>query len=576
MPVYNREIEDIFGQVADLLEIRGENPFRIRAYREAARIVGGMSEPIEKMVKQGRDLTEIKGIGKDLSKKIEEIIETGRLAKLEEVKQELPATLLELLKIPALGPKKVAVLYRKLDIETVEALRTAAEAGKIAALEGFGKKSQDNILQALSRTKKESGPRILWSDAEPFAAAIVAYLQNQPGADGVTVAGSFRRGRETIGDLDILMTCADGYEEPLMDAFVRFADVTRVNAHGRTKSSVILHSGLQVDLRIVDAKSYGAALHYFTGSKSHNISLRRLAQEKGLKINEYGVFQEDTTIAGATEAAVYESLGLAYIEPELRENLGEIESAKTGTLPALVTLNDIRGDLHAHTTRTDGHGSLLEMAEGAQNLGYEYLAITEHSRKVAMAHGLNEKDLRKHMEMIDEANAQVDGITLLKGIEVDILADGSLDLPDSVLKDLDLTICSVHYQQRFGREQQTERIIRAMDNPCCKILGHPTGRLINRREPMDIDLEKIIEAAKDRNVVIELNGHPERLDLPHNYCKMAAERGVMIAVSTDAHSVDNLNHMKNGIIAARRGWLTRENIVNTRGLSDLLKILKRA
>lgn len=575
MPVYNREIEDIFGQVADFLEIRGENPFRIRAYREAARVVGGLSEPVEKMVKQDRDLTEIKGIGRDLAKKIAEIVETGRLAKLEEMKQELPATLLDLLKIPALGPKKVSVLYRKLDIETVEDLRAAAAAGKIAALEGFGKKSQENILQALSRTKKESGPRILWNDAKPFAEAIVAYLQNQPGADRVTVAGSFRRGRETIGDLDVLMTCADGYEEALMDTFVRFSDVTQVNAHGRTKSSVILHSGLQVDLRIVEAKSYGAALHYFTGSKSHNIALRRIAQEKGLKINEYGVFEDESVIAGETEAAVYIAVGLAYIEPELRENLGEIEAAKAGVLPGLVTLDDIKGDLHAHTTRTDGHGSLLEMAEGARNRGYEYLAITEHSKKVAMAHGLDEKDLRKHMGMIDEANAQIDGITLLKGIEVDILADGSLDLPDTVLRELDLVICSVHYQQRLGREQQTERIIRAMDNPYCTILGHPTGRLINRREPMDIDLEKIIDAASERNVVLELNGHPERLDLPHNYCKMAAERGVMIAVSTDAHSVVNLNYMKNGIMAARRGWLTCDNIVNTRGLSGLLKIFKR-
>ncbi|MCF8112063.1 MAG: DNA polymerase/3'-5' exonuclease PolX [Desulfobacteraceae bacterium] len=575
MVPHNNEIRDILNQVADLLEIKGENQFRVRAYREAARIIEGMTEQVSQMVKDQEDLTRYRGIGKDMAGKIGEIIETGTLGKLEQLKDELPMSLLDLMKIPSLGPRKISHIYNKLGVTTLEGLERSAREGKIADLNGFGEKTQQNILESLGRIKKSGEKRLLWSDAAPFADALEKYLKGITGVRQVRVAGSYRRGKETVGDLDILATCRRGAENDLMKSFVSYEGVKNVLALGKTKSSVILRSGLQVDLRIVAGVSYGAALHYFTGSKAHNIAVRKLGTEQGFKINEYGVYKGEKRIAGKTEKEIYESLGLVYIEPELRENLGEIEAAEDNRLPELVKRSDIRGDLHCHTRRTDGHGSLEEMAEAAKALGYGYLAITEHSRKVAMAGGLNEKELRVHIENIDKVNQNLKGLRLLKAIEVDILPDGSLDLGDSVLRELDLAVGSVHYQQRLSRKKQTERIIRAMDNPNLDILGHPTARLINTRDPMDIDLEKIIEAAKERKVVIELNAQPDRLDLPHNYCKTAAELGVKIALSTDAHSADNLSLMENGIIAARRGWLSKDDIINTRPLKELLKMLRR-
>ncbi|MFW6011168.1 MAG: DNA polymerase/3'-5' exonuclease PolX [Desulfosalsimonas sp.] len=575
MMIHNNEVRDILNQVADLMEIKEENSFRVRAYREAARIVEAMPEQVSKMVETGEDLTRYRGIGKDLAGKIREIVETGTLIQLKELGKEVPVSLLELMKLPSLGPRKISQIYKTLGVKTLEDLESAAKQDKIAGLSGFGEKTQQKILDSLERFKKSGEKRLLWSDAEPFAKSLQKYLETIKGVKKVVVAGSFRRGKETVGDLDILATCSPGSEHDLMEAFVHSEGVKNVPAHGKTKSSVILRSGLQVDLRIVAQVSYGSALHYFTGSKAHNIAVRRLGLERGYRINEYGVYEGEKRIAGRTEKEVYASVGLPYIEPELRENLGEIEAAEDGRLPVLVKRSDIRGDLHSHTRRTDGHGSLREMAEAAKAIGYEYLAITEHSQKVAMAGGLNEKAVRAHMEDIDRINEEVKGIRLLKGMEVDILADGTLDLPDSVLKELDLAVCSVHYQQRLDKKKQTDRIIRAMDNPNMDILGHPTSRLINTRDPMDIDLEKIIEAAKERNVVIELNAQPDRLDLPNNYCKIAAELGVKIALSTDAHSTDGLGFMENGIMAARRGWLTMADIINTRPLSKLRPLLRR-
>ncbi len=575
MAIHNNEIRDVLEKVADLLEIRGENPFRVRAYHEAARVVESMSEQIVRLVADNQDLTQYRGIGKDMAGKIREIAETGTLSQLEELRAEVPLTLLDMLQVPSLGPRKISLIYHKLGVTTLEELKEAAVKGKITQLKGFGEKSQQNILDSLDRIEEAGDSRMLWSDAEPFARALEKYVRKVEGVRQVRMAGSFRRGRETVGDLDVLATCLRGYEEKLMAAFVAFEDTKQVLARGRTKSSIVLRCGLQVDLRIVPQVSFGAALHYFTGSKAHNIAVRKLGTDRGYKINEYGVYQGEKRIAGKTEKSVYESAGLVYIEPELRENLGEIEAAEDNRLPVLVKRSDIRGDLHAHTRRSDGHGSLEEMARAAKALGYEYLAITEHSQKVAMAGGLNEKQVRAHMENIDQVNAKLKGFCLLKAMEVDILADGRLDLADSVLRELDMTVCSVHYQQRLPMKKQTERIIRAMDNPNFDILGHPIARLINTRDPMEIDLEKIIEAAKERKVVIELNAQPDRLDLPHSYCKMAADLGVKIALSTDAHSMDNLDLIRNGIIAARRGWLTRDDIINTRPLSELRKLLRR-
>jgi len=575
MTVQNTEIRDIFNQMADLMEIKGENPFRVRAYREAARVIGGMSEQMEGLVAAGQDLTQYRGIGKDLAEKIKEIVATGKLAFLDDLKSEVPASLLDILAIPELGPKKVAAIYHELGIRTTEELQTAAEKGQIAQMKGFGAKSQEKIRNSLGQLKKQAAPHMLLSEVQPAAAALESWLKAREGIKDLTIAGSYRRGKATVGDLDILATCRRGYEEELMKALVEFEDVVRIHAHGHTKSSVALRSGLQVDLRIVARVSYGAALHYFTGSKAHNVAVRKLAVEKGLKINEYGVYKNEERIAGETEAAVYQTVGLGYMEPELRENRGEIEAARAGTLPELITASDIRGDLHTHSNRTDGTASAAEMAEAARQRGYEYLAITDHSKKVSIAGGLNEKQLREQMDEIDRINEQTEGITILKGMEVDILSDGSLDLADEVLKELDLTVCSIHYQQGLSPVRQSERVIRAMDNPCLNILGHPSGRLINKREPMELDMESIIEAARQRGVILELNGQPDRLDLACNYCQTAAARGVRIAVSTDAHSPDNLKLMKNGITEARRGWLTKADVVNTRPLKDLLPLFKR-
>lgn len=575
MTVHNSEIAKIFGRVADLMEIKGDNPFRIRAYREASRVIGDMSEQAAQMVMEGRDLTRLKGIGKDLADKIREIVETGHLSFLDALEKEVPSTLLDLLRIPDLGPKRIAVMYRELGVETIEDLKKALEAGKISSLQGFGEKTEQKIFTSISIPKKESGRRFLLADVRPSATAFKQYLENREGVKVVSLAGSFRRGKETVGDIDILVTCRKGYEPTIMDAFAGFDEVSHVYTKGDTKSSVLLRNGLQVDLRIVPGASYGAALHYFTGSKSHNIAIRKLATIKKYKINEYGLFRESKKIGGRTEKEMYEMLGLQYIEPELRENLGEIEAARENRLPSLIERGDICGDLHLHTNRTDGRNTLGEMVRAAKALGYRYIAVTEHSRKVAIANGLNEKELRGYMEQIDAINDEIDGMAVLKGIEVDILPGGELDLPDSVLKELDIVIGSIHYQQRYPVKQQTNRVLRAMDNPYLQILGHPTGRLLNRRNAMDIDLETVIEAAGKKGVALELNAQPDRLDLPHPYCKLAADMGVAIVVSSDAHSTGDFSCMENGITEARRGWLQKEDVVNTRPLPEMLEMLKR-
>ena len=389
----------------------------------------------------------------------------------------------------------------------------------------------------------------------------------------VVAAGSYRRRRETVGDLDILVTCKK--DSPVMDRFVDYSEIDEVVSKGDTRSTVYLRSGVQVDLRVVQEVSYGAALHYFTGSKAHNIAVRKLGQKKSLKINEYGVFKDDDRIAGKTEEEVYEQVDLPYIEPELREDRGEIEAAQKDRLPRLITLDDIRGDLHMHTEATDGRCPLEEMVDKAKDLGYAYIAVTDHSQRVTMAKGLDARRLREQLEAIDELNEKLSGITVLKGIEVDILEDGSLDLPDEVLKELDLTVCSVHYNRNLSRKKQTERIIRAMDNPCFSILGHPTGRLINERQAYEVDIERIIEAAGERGCFLELDAQPSRLDLADTHCRLAKDRGVKIAISTDAHHLAGLDYMRLGISQARRGWLEPDDVINTRSLKELKKLLKR-
>jgi DNA polymerase (family 10) len=572
MPIHNHDIAEIFNQVADLLEIENANPFRVRAYRNAARVVDGMSQSLADLVSRGEDLSELSGIGKDLAGKIKEIVGTGGLGLLRELEARLPPELTAMMKIAGLGPKRVHLLHEKLGIKTAQDLQEAARLGRIKAIKGFGEKIEQQILGSLAQiTRKET--RFKLATVEPVAQALVGYLQDAPGVKAAIVAGSYRRRQETVGDLDILVTC--DHSNAVMEVFVRYEDVDKVLAQGDTKSSVILRSGIQVDLRVVPQESYGAALHYFTGSKAHNIAIRHLGVRKGLKINEYGVFHGEQRVAGATEAEVFQAADLPYIEPELRENRGEIEAAQNGRLPHLITLENIRGDLHAHTNATDGRNTLEEMVQAAQDRGYEYLAITNHSQRVSMAHGLNEKDLAREIDAINRLNRKLTAFVVLKSIELDILADGTLDLPDEILKELDFTVCAVHYNLNLSRQQQTERIIRAMDNRYFNILAHPTGRLINRRDPYEVDVERLLAAAQERGCFMELNAQPERLDLADTSCKLAKDMGVKLAINTDAHSIRDLAFMRYGIDQARRGWLEAADVLNSRTWKELSKLLKR-
>ena len=569
--VHNAEVATAFEEMADLLEIEGANPFRVRAYRFAARTLRDLPAEVGEMVAKGEDLTSLPGIGDDLAGKIKEILATGTAAALEAQRKRVPATLTELLRIPGLGPKRVKRLAHELKVRSLSELQTAAQAGRVRTLSGFGEKTEQHILDALA-TRLAEAPRVQRAVAIPYAEALVAYLEQSSGVSRVIAAGSYRRGLETIGDLDILVTAPAGHT--VMDRFVAYQEVRDVLAHGETKSSVRLQSGLQVDLRVVPQESYGAALLYFTGSKAHNVVLRQLAQQRGLKLNEYGVFRGDKPVAGETEESVYASLGLPWIPPELREGRGEIDAAKAGRLPHLVDLQDLKGDLHAHTRATDGRNSLPEMAEAARLRGLRYFAITDHSRRLTMAKGLDSARLLQQTEAIDRLNATLSGITILKGIEVDILEDGSLDLPDEVLGRLDLVVGAVHSRFNLSNRRQTERIMKAMDHPHFSILAHPSGRLIGRREPYEVDMLGIIRKARERRCFLEINAHPERLDLTDIHCRMAKEEGVLLAVNTDAHSMLDLENARFGVGQARRGWLEKTDVLNTRSYAELRKLLK--
>jgi DNA polymerase (family 10) len=573
MPIHNNDIVKNFNKVADLLEIKGANPFRVRAYRNAARTIGSLSKNVADMIAEDKALTDFSGIGKDLAEKIKEIVDTGKLSQLTALEKVLPPGLQDLLRIPGLGPKKVKALYETLDIGDLSSLKKAAQEQKIRKLEGFGVKTEASILEEIKR-RSWGKARTQWVVAEEIARAYVDYLKKDDAIKDVTVAGSYRRGKETVGDLDILVTVKRGTD--IMAHFVGYEDVDHVISRGETRSSVVLRTGMQVDLRVVPQVAYGAALHYFTGSKAHNITVRKLAQKKGMKINEYGVFKNDKRIAGKTEEGVFKKLGLPYIEPELREDCGEIQAAQRKRLPALVELSDIRGDLHVHTKETDGRDTLEDMVSAAQEKGYAYLAISNHSQHVTIAKGLDAKRLAKQIEKIDRLSAKTGKLVILKAIEVDILTDGSLDLADDILKELDVVVGAVHSDFRLSRQKQTERILRAMDNPLFNILAHPSGRLINRREAYEVDLERLIEAAGQRDCFMELNAHPDRLDLNDVFCKTAKDLGVKIAVSTDAHSVDSLEHMRLGVLQARRGWLEPDDVLNTRSWNELKKLLQRS
>jgi DNA polymerase (family 10) len=572
MPVRNAEIADLFDRMAALLEIQGANPFRVRAYRNAARTLGGLPRSVADMLAEEEDLSRLPGIGKDLAGKIAEIIDTGHLSALEEVEKGVPAGLVDLTRLPGLGPKRVKVLHEELGIRDLSELERAARKHRIRELAGFGAKTEQRIREALSRHAPEERRQKL-ADVEEIASHYVDYLQAIPGVKDVIVAGSYRRRKETVGDLDILVTCKKG--SPVMKGFVEYDEVDAVVSRGTTRATVLLRSSLQVDLRVVAQASYGAALYYFTGSKAHNIAVRTIAVKKKLKINEYGVFKGEQRVAGKAENEIFKAVGLRYIEPELRENRGEIEAAKKNRLPRLVCVSDIRGDLHTHSNATDGHHSVREMAEAAKKLGYAYLAITDHSKRVTIAHGMDEKRLRRQLDVIDRLNARLHGIRVLKGVEVDILTDGTLDLSDSVLRHLDLTVCAIHSGFGVSRDKQSERIMRAMDNPYFKILAHPTGRLINQRPAYELDMERVMEAALERGCYLELNAQPDRLDLNDVHCRMARDMGIKLAISTDAHRKSNLQYMRFGVDQGRRGWLGPEDVLNTLPWRELKRLLAR-
>ena len=572
MPVLNTDIADIFDEIADYLEIEGANPFKIRAYRNAAHTVRSLGSELKEMVAQKENLTRLPGIGKELAAKIVEILDTGTAKALKKLQDRIPQEVRKILKIPSLGPKRVGILYKELNIQNIDQLAQAAKDGRIRLLPGFGEKTEKRILQA-AESQAHAKKRFKLGFVKPHVESLLTYLSKFRGVNQAVVAGSYRRAKETVGDIDILVISQKS--SAVRDHFTNYDDVVEVISKGQTRSSALLHCGLQVDLRIVEPKSFGAALQYFTGSQAHNIAVRRLGRQRGLKINEYGVFRFDEQLAGETETSVYEAIGLNYIPPELRENRGEIEAVQKKCLPKLVELKDIKGDLHIHTVASDGRSSLEEMAVEAEKRGLSYIAIAEHSKYLRIAGGLDPSRLLQQGDEIDQLNTKLNKIKILKAVEVEILADGKLDLPDDVLEKLDLVVGSVHSNFNLPEDKQTARILRAMDRPYFSILAHPSGRLINERDPYQVDMDKIIRKAAERGCFLELNASPKRLDLIDIYCQIAKDQSVLVAINSDAHSVHDFDNLSFGVGQARRGWLEKEDVLNTRSLAKLRKLLRQ-
>ncbi len=572
MRLNNNDVSRMFSETADLLEIKGDNPFRIRAYRNAARTVENLTESVSDMIERGEKLSKLPGIGSDLEGKIKDIALTGKFEKLEELKRELPGDMSRMMNVAGLGPRRLKKINEELGVTTLDELEKTARDRRIRGLEGLGEKTEKAIIESIERLRETEGTFVI-AQARESAEELIDYLKEGGGIKKIEVAGSLRRCRETVGDIDILV-CAEE-KNMLMRRFVGFERVNKVISKGETRSSVLLNSGMQVDLRVVAEESFGAALSYFTGSKEHNIQIRKRGLSRGLKINEYGVFKGDERVAGKSESSVYRRLGLDYIPPELRENRGEIEAAEKGNLPELLKTGDIRGDLHMHTNLTDGQNTLEEMVKGCRDRGYDYVAVSEHSRQVAIAGGIDEETLEKRIEEINRLNEEIEGIHILNSIEVDIMADGTLDLSDSVLEKLDLTVCSVHYKFNMTEKEMTKRIIKAMENRNFNILGHPTGRMLNDRQPYKVNMKEILKAAGDNNCFMELNAHPKRLDLNDIHLKMARDMGVKVAISTDAHSIKDLGYIKYGRDQAARGWLRAEDVINTYSLEKLMNILRK-
>ena len=571
----NKEIAAMLEETADLMEVAGEDGFRIRSYRNAARAIDNLTERLEDILGDAsRKLTEIPSIGKTMANHIAEICRTGKLGVREELAAKYPAVTLDLLQIQGLGPKGVATLLSHYKVSSLDEVETLAREGKLRELPRMGEKLEQKIVKSIEAFRRRAG-RFMIHVADGLAAELRAYLSQCRGVERVTPAGSLRRGSETIGDLDLLVT--GGVAEEIAEHFLNFPKIADVIAHGANKVSVKLKGGIQVDVRMLEPESYGAALQYFTGSKAHNVALRDRAKRLGLKLSEYGLFRvsDDSKVAGATEEDVYRELGLPYIEPELREDTGEIAAAEADRLPRLIELKDIRGDLHMHTTATDGRCSILDMARAAKDRGYGYVAITDHSKALAMANGMNEARVLAQIKEIRKAEKELDGFRIFAGSEVDIHQNGSLDLDDEVLAQLDVVVASVHSHMNLLAEQMTERLLRAFENPHLRILGHPTGRLILRRESFSFDLERIVLEAKRRNIAMEINSFPDRLDLRDHSARLSKEHGVKLVISTDSHHTKHMDHIRYGVLLARRAWLEKEDVLNTLPAEKFLRALKR-
>ena len=568
----NRSLARVFAEIADLLEIKGENAFKIRAYRTASDTIAEWPDPLVAL--DAAALRGVPGIGKDLAAKIRELAETGACQYHQELLTEFPPTILDLLRLQGVGPKTVAMLYSSLNVRSLDDLATAARDGRIRGLKGMGAKKEALLLKALEERQRDAGRHLL-SETAITAEGLIAYLREHESQADYVAVGSLRRGCDTCGDIDIL---AVGGSRQIMDAFVRHPATERVLASGETKASVLLKGGQQADLRLVPVASRGAAMQYFTGSKAHNVALRDRAISRGFKLNEYGLFrtEDDATVAGATEEGIYDALGMAYVPPELREHRGEIEAASRRQLPALLTETDIRGDLHMHTTETDGRDDLETMAAAAHRAGYGYVAITDHSQALAMANGLNEARALAHAARIRGLNGRFEGLTLLAGIECDILEDGRLDLAEDCLAQLDFVVASVHSRFNQDEMQMTDRILRALECPYVDVLGHPTGRMMLKRESARYDFDRVARAAAASGTALEINCQPHRLDLSDTLARAARERGARIVVSTDAHSVAELRNLRWGVTVARRAWLDADAVLNTRPLAALLPMLRRS
>ncbi len=574
----NAKISQTITMLADLLEFQGANAFKIRAYRNGARVIKDYPDSINSIIEEDpASLLSIDGIGKGVAEKCVVLVETGELPQINEILEEIPRSVLDLLRIPGMGPKKAAMLYRELGIAALDQLKEACEAGVVADLKGFGAKTVESILAGIE-IADAANKRVYWAKADETAREILDHMQSCDEIRKIELAGSYRRRRETVGDLDILVVSENA--EAVMDHFGAYHLVESVIGRGDTKMSVRIEESLQVDLRVVPAESFGAALQYFTGSKDHNVVLRGLAKQKGLKVNEYGVFKMDgdkeTYVAGATEEEVYAAMELPVFPPELREARREFDWAAEKTIPDLIREQDLVGDLHMHTTATDGKATLEEMVEAAQARGLSYIAITDHSQRVSMAHGLDADRLLAQWKEVDALNEKLDGsFRILKGIECDILESGGMDLPDEVLSQGDWIIASVHYGQRQSREQITDRIVGALENPHVHIIAHPTGRLINRREAYEVDMEAVMQAAVENGKLLELNANPARLDLHDVHLAAARKYQIPIVISSDAHSVDGLDVLKYGVLQARRGGLTADDVANTKSWDAIESILGR-